>query len=251
MFFVGAQGAHWLDRATLPVMLSYARLVERAAPLPTSNVPWFLDSGVFTSRPDRLNTPTWAWTAQRLAAEAGSLVAVSTLDWLCTPSALAHSGLSVEQAQQRTCRSFVELRETASELPWVPTLQGWTADDYSRHVEMYERSWRVQLDVEHLVGVGSIAVRQHTSTARSIIEAIRRAGVERLHVFGAKRSGLAAWGASVSSADSMAWSYAARRGEGHCGGPHRDCRNCQAFAELWAAYTARFVGEGHEQLALL
>lgn len=254
MFFVGAQGPHWLDRATVPLMLSRSRLDERKRALPRAAVPWFLDSAAFTELERHggwtIEARTWAASAQRFADEAGSLVAVSTLDWLCTPHVLTRTGLSVAEHQHRTCTSLLVLRELAPQLPWVPTLQGWTVDDYRRHVELYDRHG-VKLDDEPLVGLGSVALRQHTSAARSIIEGVRREGVERLHAFGAKRSGLAAWGSALRSADSMSWSYAARRGNGHCGGAHVDCRNCQPFAEQWARHAARLVGSGDEQLALL
>jgi hypothetical protein len=56
----------------------------------------------------------------------------------------------------------------------------------------------------------------------------------RLHGFGVKADGLAAYGPLLASADSYAWSYAARKRVKHC--PHGVVRheaNCPIAAATW------------------
>ena len=67
----------------------------------------------------------------------------------------------------------------------------------------------------------------------------------RLHGFGVKTGGLHLYGRQLASADSMAWSYAARRQPPLPGcTSHKNCANCLAYATQWrtrtlAAYHAR------------
>jgi hypothetical protein len=67
------------------------------------------------------------------------------------------------------------------------------------------------------------------------IAAIAGRGI-RLHGFGVKTGGLHLYGHRLASADSMAWSYAARRQPPlpGCAG-HRNCANCLAYAARWRA----------------
>jgi hypothetical protein len=255
-FYVGAQGAHWLPRASMPVMLSRARLKDRTAPLPASAVPWFLDSGAFTELEQHgtwtIDARTWAQLARRWSDEAGQLAAVATQDWLCTPPALAMTRGTVAEHQQRTVHSYLDLMTLDADLPWVPTLQGWWPDDYRRHAELFA-AYGVDLAALPLVGVGSIAMRQHTDAAAAILTGLARRGLGNLHAYGAKELGLLRWGWAVASADSMAWSTAARRDgirmDG-CTHPSPDCRNCQPWAEQWARNVARLVAAGAEPLVL-
>ena len=66
-----------------------------------------------------------------------------------------------------------------------------------------------------------------------------------MHGFGIKTTGLHLYGHLLASADSMAWSYAARRAPAlpGCTG-HRNCANCLTYATRWrdrilAAATSR------------
>jgi hypothetical protein len=71
-----------------------------------------------------------------------------------------------------------------------------------------------------------------------------------MHGFGVKKVGLAKYGHGLASADSMAWSFRARRSPPLPGCTHKSCSNCVHFALRWrdelllaaargAAYKAR------------
>jgi len=55
----------------------------------------------------------------------------------------------------------------------------------------------------------------------------------RLHGFGVKTSGLAAYGSMLYSADSIAWSLDARRSDPLPGHTHKSCSNCLDYAREW------------------
>lgn len=256
MYFTGAQAAAWLPRATVPLMLSRARLAGRTAPLPRAAAPWYLDSAAFTELAElgtwRLTPAEWATQASAWAEQAGSLVAVATQDWVCTPPALAATGLTVAEHQARTLASYLALVELAPALPWVPTLQGWLAGDYLHHADAYAAAG-IDLPSQPLVGLGSVAVRQHTPEAARVARAVATLGC-RLHAYGVKDTGLRSWGWALASADSMAWSTTARREATKvCTASHADCRNCQVWAEQWGTRMAALVGgpePDHHQLVL-
>lgn len=155
------------------------------------------------------------------------------------------TGLSVEEHQRRTIASYEELLGLAPEVPWAPVLQGWTLEDYLRHVAMYvERGhdlWSLPV-----VGVGTMCRRQRTDEAATIIHrlaSLRRGDVGlsggrngmRLHGFGFKLEGLRKAAGALVSADSLAWSYGARYKPplpGH-EARHKNCANCVEYALGW------------------
>ena len=55
----------------------------------------------------------------------------------------------------------------------------------------------------------------------------------RLHAFGAKTLGLKRYAGSLASADSLAWSYNARRHPPMEGCSHKSCANCRHWALRW------------------
>lgn len=115
----------------------------------------------------------------------------------------------------------------------MPVLQGWQCDDYLDHVEQY-RAAGIDLTEEPVVGVGSICRRQATRHAARIIRAIALQRV-RIHAFGVKADGLRQFGDFIASADSMAWSFVARRRAVRMDGctSHKNCANCLAWALEW------------------
>jgi hypothetical protein len=79
--------------------------------------------------------------------------------------------------------------------------------------------------------VGSICRRQGTSFAARLVEGLARYGL-RLHGFGIKSGAATQW---LASADSLAWSYHARRNKIRlpgCDG-HANCANCLPYAMQW------------------
>lgn len=174
----------------------------------------------------------YATRVRRFRDEIGSLLWAAPQDWMCEPEVVLRTGLSVEKHQVRTVRNFLELRAIAPELPIVPVLQGFSEDDYLRCVELYDVAG-VDLAAERLVGVGSVCRRQATTEAESIFRRLRAGGLQ-LHAFGAKTLGLQRYAGEVASADSLAWSFQARKKRIRLPGcPHATCANCRVWALRW------------------
>lgn len=218
----------------MPLFVSRRALARyRALPRATSN--WALDSGGFTelSIHGRWELPAadYAREARRFQNEIGSLDFAAPQDWMCEPQMLARTGLTVEEHQRRSVANYLELRELAPEVPWIPVLQGWTIGDYDRCAEAYFAAG-VELDRLHLVGVGTVCRRQNTATAGLLMAGLQADGL-RVHAFGFKLTGLELAAEHLSSADSMAWSYSARRNQPIAGHTHKNCANCLEYALAW------------------
>jgi hypothetical protein len=150
---------------------------------------------------------------------------------MCEPFIVAKTGLSVAEHQRRTVENFCWLREHAPGLPFVPVLQGWHLSDYWRCVDLYTDAG-VDLAAEPLVGLGSVCRRQSTHDITVLVAFLQATGL-RLHGFGVKTGGFERYAPLLASADSMAWSYAARRAMPLAGCQHRNCANCVRFALQW------------------
>jgi hypothetical protein len=233
-FYLGTHEVGWLAREVGPLFVSHRRLALRAT-LPRAATRWALDSGGFTELAMhgqwRTTPEQYVEATRRYAAEVGRLDWAAPMDWMCEPAMRARTGLSVEDHQRRTVANFLDLRERAPELPYVPVLQGWTRRDYERCVALYEAAG-VDLRRAPRVGVGSICRRQATAEVEQIVWALAGAGLS-LHGFGVKTRGLISVAGALSSADSMAWSYRARHDEPLPGCRHRRCSNCIRYAVRW------------------
>lgn len=251
-FYLGVHRPHWLAVAEVPLFVSH-RVLRSYRTLPRAIAPWALDSGGFTELSLHgawQTTPGEYVTAvRRYADEVGMLEWAAPQDWMNEPVMLARTGLTVAEHQRRTVENLLTLRMLAPELPIVPVVQGWEPDDYLRCADLYEDAG-VDLAAEPVVGVGTVCRRQDTAPAERIVARLADRGL-RLHGFGVKLAGLAAYGDRLTSADSMAWSYRARRSATDgvptaCG--RRSCANCLHFALTWRE---RAVLERPRQLALL
>lgn len=93
----------------------------------------------------------------------------------------------------------------------MPVLQGWSPDDYLRHLE----AWGERIGPGAWVGIGSVCKRQGDPAAiAAILRAVLRERPDiGLHGFGVKKTSLLDGRVRglLASADSMAWSLAARR----------------------------------------
>jgi len=176
----------------------------------------------------RTSSASYVDAVRLYAHEIGNLEWAAPQDWMCEPMMLAKTGLTVRQHQERTVANFLELRALAPRLPFIPVLQGWELADYLRCVEMYDCAG-VDLRAESLVGLGSVCRRQSTDEIRETLSGL---GL-RLHGFGVKTAGLALYAEHLSSADSMAWSYDARRSAPIAGHTHKNCANCLPWALAW------------------
>jgi hypothetical protein len=82
---------------------------------------------------------------------------------------------------------------------------------------------------------GNICRRQATTQTEAILTTLHARGLTRLHGFGIKIGGLYRCGHLLTSADSMAWSFAARHQPPlpDCRNKHRNCANCPRYAARW------------------
>lgn len=237
-FFLGTHETHWLAKTTVPLFLSDRRLRTRRS-LPVAAGEWALDSGGFTELStfgswDHGPTPhQYVQNIRRYTDVIGGLRWAAPQDWMCEPEIIAKTGLSVAEHQHRTVTNVATLRSLAPDLPIAPVLQGWHPTDYLDCVDRY-LSAGIDLATEPIVGVGSVCRRQGTAEAAEIIARVTSAvpGI-RLHGFGCKVSGLHRYGSLLTSADSMAWSAAARRNPPLPGCSHRNCANCLNYALQW------------------
>lgn len=238
-FYLGTHRDNWLADERfrgVPLFVSHRRLKDRKR-LPVAVTDWALDSGGFSelSLYDTWRTTSAEYVAavRRYATEIGRLAWAAPQDWMCEPHMLAKTGLTVAEHQRLTVDNLLTLRTLAPDLPFVPVLQGWDVDDYLHHADAYDRAG-INLTTEAVVGLGSVCRRQHTGEVEHLACELHARGVRELHGFGFKIQGLARAGHLLGSADSMSWSYEARRRLPlpGCAG-HKNCANCATYALAW------------------
>jgi hypothetical protein len=208
VFYLGTNEPAWLGRVHIPLFVSYRRLARRKS-LPCATCVWALDSSGFTRLQregswDGLPPREFVRFVRRCQDEIGKLEWSACQDWMCEPFMLERTGKSVSEHQALTVSNYLTLLDLAPDVPFVPTLQGWTLDDYLRCVELYDQSG-IDLARASLVALGSVCRRQATRDAAAIVCALADLGL-RLHAFGFKFRGLAQVADRLASADSMAWS---------------------------------------------
>jgi|WetSurMetagenome_2_1015567.scaffolds.fasta_scaffold105255_2 hypothetical protein len=252
-FYTGAHHPNWLNTSPVPLFLSATTLAKyrttgnRWPIRGTSGASWAGDSGAYAALMLAVDSDGHPWSADyerfggmwlRFADEIGrhpDFIAIQ--DWPCEPAVRARTGMTVTNHQELTTSSYLQLAEDFPWLPWMPVLQGWTVDDYLRHVEEYQ-SAGVDLAECRRVGVGSVCRRGGQHGVASIIRALAAMGL-RLHGFGVSINALRVCGHLLTSSDSQAWSANARRdririqGCTHPG----DCRNCSTWARKYAEMT--------------
>lgn len=235
-FYLGTHRATWLWKLhDTPLFISHRVLRERKSRFPPATTLWALDSGGFTE----LNlygkwktTPEeYVAAVRRYDSELGNLQWASPQDWMCEPWVIEKTGLSVPEHQRLTIENYLELKSLAPDLGFIPVLQGWELEDYLRHCDAYAAAG-VDLAAQPVVGVGSVCRRQGTEQIAEIFRALSARGL-KMHGFGVKSSGLVKYAGHLASADSLAWSYTARRNAkgNDCG--KNNCANCMHFALEW------------------
>jgi hypothetical protein len=123
---------------------------------------------------------------------------------------LAKTGLTIADHQRLTIERYDALKELVRGPYLMPVLQGYSPDSYVAHL----RAYGTRIGPGAYVGVGSLCKRNgDPGAAAAVLNAILRERPDlRLHGFGIKTTSLA--DARVHdrlySADSMAWSFAAR-----------------------------------------
>lgn len=209
--------------------ISINRVRGRKKPVPCRDV--LLDSGAFTELEQhgryRHDVATYAAEVERLhRLGVLNITAAVAQDYMCEPFMLAKTGLTLLDHQRLTIDRYDALAALAPPVTIMPVLQGFAPWDYQRHVADYGD----RLAHGAWVGVGSVCKRQGDPRAiMQVLGAIKSVRPDlRLHGFGVKTTALLHSGvrAMLHTADSMAWSFAARK-EGRS---PNDWREAQAFS---------------------
>lgn len=235
-FYLGTHKPNWLWFESMPPLFVSRRTLTRRVGLSPTRTTWALDSGGFSELSLfgewRTSQSEYISEVTRWHQEIGNLDWAAPQDWMCEPIMLQKTGKTVTEHQSLTIQSYLSLKATAPSLPFIPVLQGWAIGDYVAHVRAYEAEG-VALDKLPTVGLGSVCRRQGMDEAHEIVRELSGMGLS-LHGFGVKLTGLRKFAHLLKSADSLAWSYGARRSpslEGCVG--HKNCANCLKYALLW------------------
>lgn len=173
-----------------------------------------MDSGAFTeiSTHGRYRHDVSDYAAEiRRWKDNGNLLAAVAQDYMCEPFIVAKTGLTVHQHQQLTVQRYDALLAEDVGVYVLPVLQGFAPADYVDHLAMYGD----RLAHGQWVGVGSVCKRNGDPRAvAAVLLAIKRKRPDlKLHGFGLKTTALAdpLIRSLLHTADSMAWSFHARK----------------------------------------
>jgi len=192
--------------------ISVNRLRRRKGPFKVGR--WIMDSGAFTELATyghyRHGVEEYAAEIRRWVGN-GELLAAVAQDYMCEPWIIAKTGLSIAEHQRLTIERYDALVACNPGVYIMPVLQGYSPEDYVRHVHMYGP----RLTAGLWVGVGSVCKRNSDVQAiEAVLLAIHAVRPDLLlHGFGLKTTALHSGLVRrlLRSADSMAWSFAARR----------------------------------------
>jgi hypothetical protein len=221
LFFVGLHQP--CDAAkTFMACISINRLWKRVSLFLLPLVGWIMDSGAFTeiNKFGRYRNSPAVYAAAAARWVSVQLFCIVAQDYMCEAFVLKKTGLTILEHQRLTIERYDAL-VIAWRMEWfkagcpdywppiMPVLQGWSLEDYARHVEMYGD----RLKPGMWVGVGSVCKRKRVEDIENILLLIWGLRPDlRLHGFGVKLTALrsAIVRRLLYSADSMAWSYSAR-----------------------------------------
>lgn len=252
-FYCGTHMPGWLEATTVPLFISHRRL-KGYKTLPVARGPWALDSGGFTELNIyggwKTTEDEYVEAVDRYQAEVGRLEWAAPMDWMCEPTVIEKTGLSVREHQERTVANYLNLRDRG---PFVPVLQGQHLADYEVCIDLY-RSAGVDVWAEPTIGLGTVCRRSRAPEITRIVNELSSTGL-RLHGFGMKSTGLARVGHLLTSADSIAWSTRGRMAWQYdhlkmCGGSHvGSCANCLPWAMHWRDRVVTSLGLFGEAVA--
>lgn len=201
----------------VPVMVpvsSFARKGLKPLTLPEQITEVSVDPGGFVAT---FRWGDYRYTPEQYVAFCDAMTPVptwaATMDYCCEPEVLGKEGIVLERQDRTTeqaWRFWLTYRDRP--WPWVPTVQGWTVADYSRHARDLQplvRAMRGHYGEESAfrVGVGTLCRRASIGMIRDVVAAVRDElpGVP-LHLWGVKltllQTGLPP---GVVSVDSAAW----------------------------------------------
>lgn len=208
-------------------MISVNRLRRRVGDFAVGE--WMLDSAAFTelfTHGRYRHSPAEYAAHIRRWRSCGQLVSASAQDYMCEPFILECTGLTVADHQRLTIERYDALLAEDTGVYILPVVQGFAPREYVDHLRQYG----ARLHPGAWVGVGSVCKRN--SDVGAIEDVLMTIHAERpdlkWHGFGLKTTALQSPIVRdlLHSADSMAWSFAARR-EGR---DANDWREAEAFA---------------------
>lgn len=199
-----------------------------------------VDSGAFTELNlhgrYRHTVAEYAADLRRLHTEGVVKISAAVAqDYMCEPFMIAKTGLTVADHQRLTIERYDALMAEALPFRIMPVLQGYDPQEYVSHI----RDYGGRLTPGMWVGVGSVCKRNASPEAIvEVLSAIKMARPDlRIHGFGVKLTSLMHPGVRemLYSADSMAWSFAARKA-----GRNANCwREAKSFSERVQSAAAR------------
>lgn len=201
--------AHHFDAA----FISINRIKDRKSGFSVND--WIMDSGAFStilthggySEPPSV----YAERIKRWSTN-GNLLAAVSQDYMCEDSMLKITGKTIVEHQRLTSERYDALLACDTGGIYVmPVLQGFAPSDYVSHMRQYG----ARLKHGAWVGVGSVCKRNGNPVeVEAVLSAIKAERPDlRLHGFGLKTTALRSELVRelLYSADSMAWSFAARK----------------------------------------
>lgn len=223
-FFVGLH--HPSDAGKFDAaFISINRIKDRRSSFAVGD--WIMDSGAFSMI--RMNgdytEPPSAYAAQiKRWRRNGNLLAAVSQDYMCEPSILQITGKTVEEHQQLTIERYDALMACDTGGVYImPVLQGFRPQDYVNHINLYG----ARIKYGSWVGVGSVCKRNGSPfEIEQVLGAIKKERSSlRLHGFGLKTTALRSELVRelLYTADSMAWSFAARM-QGRDGNSWREAK---------------------------
>lgn len=219
--------------------VSVNRLRHRKGPFAVGD--WIMDSGAFTIVNKHGGYPesveVYAEQIKRWATN-GNLLAAVSQDFMCEPFVVKRTGLSVAEHQRLTIERYDALRRCDTGGIYImPVLQGFDPRDYVEHLRQYGE----RLAPGAWVGVGSVCKRNGSpADVLRVLYAIKAERPDlRLHGFGLKTTALASRAVRelLHTADSMAWSFHARKN----GRNGNDWREAKAWASVITERAARIA----------
>lgn len=233
-FYLGTHLPNWVSYFPIPLFISRKRL-EKYKTLPIAKTRFAIDSGAFSEISSK---GEWSITPKEYTKEIRRYINnmgwpdfVAPQDWMCEPHIVRKTGLSVKKHQELTVNNYINLKNIAPEIPWIPVIQGYSLSEYISCIDMYNNSG-IDLSKERLVGLGSVCRRQNTQEGTNIIEHIHKLDIN-IHAFGFKTTGLYYGKKYLKSSDSMSWSIDARYRMPIEGCLHSNCANCPKYAQRW------------------
>lgn len=147
----------------------------------------------------------------------------ATMDWCCENELTGGKPGIVRERQQRTTEMAYRFYWDYRDAPWawVPTIQGWTVEDYRRHarelkplIGLWQRHYKN--NPMWRVGIGTLCNRASEHMIRAVIAAVRDVLPDMpLHLWGVKLDVLKSpipLDKNVVSVDSAAWTSLTTKG---------------------------------------